>query len=76
LTFYRTFAENRCVEPFEVEQIHATYAFDGDSIFVTFDPPNGHLHQNAGRGALWDGRATIMLPIADLLPSTFVFRRQ
>jgi hypothetical protein len=76
LTFSRTFAENRCVEPFEVEQIHASYAVDGDSVFVTFDPPNDHLHQNAGRGSFFDGRATIMLPIADLLPSPFIFRRQ
>jgi hypothetical protein len=76
LTFSRAFAENRCIEPFEVEQIDASYALDGDSVFVTFDPPHEYLHQNAGRGALLDGRATIMLPIADLLPSTFVFRRQ
>jgi hypothetical protein len=76
LTFSRTFAENRCIEPFDVEQIGASYALAGDSVFVTFDPPYGHLHQNAGRGALFDGRATIMLPIADLLPSPFIFRRQ
>jgi hypothetical protein len=76
LIFYRTFAQDRCTEPFEVEQVQASYALDEDSIFVTFDPPHTHLHQNAGRGALLDGRATIMLPIADLLPSTFVFRRQ
>jgi hypothetical protein len=76
LSFSRTVTLEQCADPPEVQEIHASYMLAGDSIFVTFDAPYTHLHQNAGRGAFLDGRATIMLPIADILPSTFVFRRR